>query len=116
MEYYGSRPYEPGDRLKDDDRRHSFKLQELVVKEFVGAHGQPAIIVANLAAKDLEEADKLAHNLVMSALTLAMEAMPTALAAYDHKEVLATIPLTSPREALKKASSASLRLLPLSFR
>jgi len=39
----------------------------------------------------------------MTALTLAVEAMPTALAAYNNKEVLATIPLASPREALKSA-------------
>jgi len=39
----------------------------------------------------------------MSALTLAVEAMPTALAAYNRKEVLAVIPLASPREALKSA-------------
>jgi len=103
VEYYGSRVFHPGDRLKDVDWKHTFKLQELIVKEFVGAHGQPAIIVANLAAKDVEEADKLVYNLVMSALTLAREAVPTALAAYNHEEVLATIPPTNPRETLKKA-------------
>ena len=56
-----------------------------------------------MTAKYAEEADKLAYNFVMSALTLAMEALPTALAVYDRKEVLATTPPTNPREALKKA-------------
>ena len=103
VEYYGSRMYQHGDRLKDVDWKHTFKLRELIVKEFAGAHGQQAMIVANLAAKDVEEADKLVYNLVMSALTLAREAVPTALAAYNHEEVLATIPPTNPREMLKKA-------------
>jgi hypothetical protein len=39
----------------------------------------------------------------MSALTLAVEAVPTALAAYNHKEVLSAIPPENPRETLKKA-------------
>ncbi len=103
MEYQSSRPYQPGDRLKDVDWKHSYMLGELIVKEFAGAHGQPAIIVANLAAKDAEEADKLAYNFVISALTLATEALPTALAIYNNKEVLATTPPANPREALKKA-------------
>ena len=103
VEYQSSRPYQPGDRLKDVDWKHSYMLGELIVKEFAGAHGQPAIIVANLAAKDAEEADKLAYNFVMSALTLATEALPTALAVYNNREVLATTPPANPREALKKA-------------
>jgi len=102
VEYYGSRLYQPGDRLRDLDWKHTFKLQELIVKEFVGAHGQPAIIAANLTAKDPEEADGLAYNLVTSALTLAREAAPTALAAYNHEEALAMTPPTNPREALRR--------------
>jgi len=103
VEFYGSRPYEPGDRLKDVDWKHSYMLDELIVKEFAGAHGQPAILVADLTAMDAEEADKLAYNFVMSALTLATEALPTALAVYNQEKVLATTPPANPREALKKA-------------
>jgi uncharacterized protein (DUF58 family) len=103
VEYYGSRPYQPGDSLKNVDWKHTFKLQELIVKEFVGAHGQPAIIAANLTAKDPEEADDLAYNFVTSALTLAKEAVPTALAVYNHKEVIASTHPINPREALKRA-------------
>jgi hypothetical protein len=60
-------------------------------------------IVADLTAKDAEDADKLAYNLVMSALTLATEALPSALAVCNSKEVLAATPPMNPRETLKKA-------------
>jgi hypothetical protein len=77
-------------------------LGELIVKEFGGAQGQSVIIDADLTAKDAEDADKLAHNLVMTALTLATEALPAALAIYNHTEVLAATPPENPRETLKK--------------
>ena len=62
-------------------------LGELIVKEFAGAQGQTGIIVADLTAKDLEDADILAYNFVMSALTLATESLPSALAVYNQKEI-----------------------------
>jgi len=111
VEYYGNRGYQPGDRLKDIDWKHTFKLHELVVKEFVGAHGQPTIMVVNLVAKDIDEADRLAYNLVMSALTLARESIPTGLAAYSQKEVLVTTSPTNPRDTLKKALSLTQNIL-----
>ena len=86
VEFHGSRPYQAGDRLKDIDWKHSYLLDELIVKEFAGAQGQVGIIVADLTAKDAEDADKLAYNLVMSTLTLATEALPSALAIYNRKE------------------------------
>jgi uncharacterized protein (DUF58 family) len=103
VEYHGSRPYQVGDRLKDIDWKHSYMLGELIVKEFGGAQGQTVIIAADLTAKDAEDADKLAHNLVMTALTLATEALPAALAVYNHKEVLVATPPENPRETLKKS-------------
>lgn len=103
VEFFGSRSYQAGDRLKDIDWRHSFMLGELIVKEFSGSQGQSGVIVANLAAKDLEDADLLAYNLVMSALTLASEGLPSALAVYNQTEVLAATPLMNSRETLKKA-------------
>ena len=102
VEYHGSRQYQPGDRWKDLDWKHTYLLGELIVKEFAGAQGQTAILVANLTAKDAEEVDKLAYNFVMSALTLAMESLPTALAVYNFEEVLAATQPTDPMEALKK--------------
>jgi hypothetical protein len=78
-------------------------LGELIVKEFSEAKGHAGIIVADLTAKNAEDADKLAYNLVMSALTLATEALPAALAVYNSREVLAATPPRGPRETLKKA-------------
>lgn len=103
VEYSSSRLYQPGDRLKDVDWKHTFKLQQLVIKEYLSAQGQSAIIATNLTAKDLEEADELAYNLITSALTLATEAVPTALAAYNQKDIIETTNAINPREMLKKA-------------
>ncbi len=102
VEYYGSRQYQPGDRWKDIDWKHTYLLGELIVKEFAVSQGQTAILVADLTAKDAEEADKLAYDFVMSALTFATESMPTALAVYNQAEVFAAIQPMNPREALKK--------------
>jgi uncharacterized protein (DUF58 family) len=102
VEFHNTRPYQPGDRWRDLDWKHSCMLGELIVKEFSETHGHVGIIVADLTAQNAEEADKLAYNLVMSALTLATEALPSALAVYTNKEILAASPPTSPRETLKK--------------
>jgi len=103
VEYHGSRLYQPGDRLKEVDWKHTLKLGELVVKEFLGAQDQPVIIGVNLAVEDVKEADEVAYSLVMSALTFAREAAPTGLAAYNMIEVLAVRPPVNPRETLKEA-------------
>ena len=102
VEYYGSRQYQPGDRWKDIDWKHTYLLGTLIVKEFAGSQGQTAILVADLTAKNAEEADKIAYDFVMSALTFATESLPTALAVYNNEEVLAAIQPMNPREALKK--------------
>jgi uncharacterized protein (DUF58 family) len=107
VEYKGSRMFQPGDRLKDVDWKHSFMLNELVLKEFAGFQGQPVIIAADLTARDTNEADRLAFNFVMTALTLAVEALPTTLAVYNHKEVLAATLPANPREMLKKTLKLS---------
>ncbi|MCW4025654.1 MAG: DUF58 domain-containing protein [Candidatus Bathyarchaeota archaeon] len=102
LEYYGSRLYQPGDRLKEVDWKHTFTLGELVVKEYSGAHGQPTIIAADLTAKDTQDADKLAYNLIIVALTSARESLPSALAVYNQKESIASTALNNPRETLKE--------------
>ncbi len=102
IEYYGNRPYQPGDKLREVDWKHTYMLGELTVKEFAGAHGQPIIIVANLTAKDAQDADRLVYNVVMAALTAATETLPSGLACFNQREVLASISPTNPRETLKK--------------
>ena len=105
VEYFGNRGYQPGDRLKDVDWRYSLKLGQLIVKEYIEAGEQGAIIAANLAVSDAEEADKLAFKLITTALTLAREAIPTALAVYNQEGVVVTTAATDPREILKETLS-----------
>ncbi len=102
-EYYGNRPYQPGDKLGDIDWKHTVTLGELIVKEFKGSHGQPVIIVVNLTATDVQDADKLVYNLVMAALTAATESLPVGLACFNQKEALSATGTTNPRETIKKA-------------
>jgi hypothetical protein len=103
VEFYGCRVYQSGDRLRDIDWKHSYMLGNLIVKEFTGSQGQVGIIVADLTASSAEDADLLAFNLVMSALTLAREGFPSALAVYNNREVLAATQVLNARETLKLA-------------
>ncbi|TSA43943.1 DUF58 domain-containing protein [bacterium] len=103
VDYYGNRVYQPGDSLKNIDWKHSFKYHDLVTKEFVDITGQPAVLLVNLTVGTNEEADKLACNLIMTAVSLARENIPAALAAYDHKRVLLTTGALSPRELVQRA-------------
>lgn len=103
MEYYGDRPYQAGDRLKDIDWKHSVKLNELISKEFSEFRGQSAIVLVNLAAADAEEGDKLAYSIIVTALSLAQENIPSALAAYDHRGVRVVTSALSPRELVTRS-------------
>jgi uncharacterized protein (DUF58 family) len=105
IEYFGSRVYQPGDQLKDIDWKHTLKLSQLITKEYIEAAEPAAIIAVNLAVTNAEVADKLAFNLITTALTFARETIPTALAAYNHQRVIITTPVTDPREILKQTLS-----------
>ncbi len=98
IEFYGNRLYQPGDSLKTIDWNHSSKYNELIIKEFTEFQGQPAILLINLVAGDAEAADKLAYNIIASALTLARENIPTALAVYDNEKVVLTTGTLSPTQ------------------
>lgn len=106
VEYLSSRPYEPGDRLRDIDWKHLAKLNQLVVKEYTEAENTVTIVAANLTVKNPEEADSLAYDLITLALTLARLAAPVALAIYNNQEVLVATGAADPREALKKVLKA----------
>jgi hypothetical protein len=103
IEYYGHRPYQPGDNIKTVDWKHSYKSHELVIKEFTEFHGQPAIILINLVAGDAEAADKLACNIILTAITLGQVNIPSALAAYNEKEVVLTTGGLAPMQVLLKS-------------
>ena len=105
IEYLDSRTYQPGDQLKDIDWKHTLKLSQPIVKEYIESGEQAAIIAVNLSVADAEEADKIAFNLITTALTLTQEAIPTALAVYNHQKVVLTTAILDPREILKRTLS-----------
>lgn len=102
-EYYGARNYEPGDVLRDVFWKKTLKLSQLVVKDRRDEHGEAVIVVANLAATDPDEADTLAYNLLMSALTLAQDGVPLAYAAYTAAGVVAATGPLAQRAAVRYA-------------
>jgi len=100
IEYYGSQLYQPGDSLKNIDWKHSLKYNEMITKEFTEFQGQSAIILINLSVSDAEDADKLAYNTIVTALSLAGENIPAAMAAYTHEDVKVVTPMLQPRQLL----------------
>jgi len=76
--------------MKNIDWKHSVKYNDLVSKEFSEVQAQPVIILINLVARDEEEKDKLAFNVVLSALSLAQDGIPAALAAYNENDIVET--------------------------
>jgi len=56
VEYFDSRSYQPGDLLKNIDWKHTLKLNQLIVKEYIEVGGQVAIIAVNLSVTDAEVA------------------------------------------------------------
>jgi len=115
IDYFDSRTYQPGDGLRNIDWKHTLKLSQLIVKEYIEAGEQSAIIAVNLSVTDVEEADKLAFNLITTALTLAQEAIPTSLAVYNYQRVVLTTAVTDPREILKQALLLVKDITPVEF-
>lgn len=105
VDYRESRTYQPGDQLKDIDWKHTLKMSQLIVKEYIDANEQAAIIAVNLSVTNAEEADKLAFNLITIALTLARENIPTALAVYNHQSAILSTAIMDASETIKRALS-----------
>ena len=103
VEYKESRPYQPGDRLKDIDWKHSIKLHEIITKEFLEGSERMAVIAANLDARNPEQADSIAYKFITSVLTMAIECIPTALAIYNHSGIIKITKPENPRYALLRA-------------
>ncbi len=100
IEWYGSRLYQAGDSLKNIDWKHSLKFNELISKEYTEFYGQTSVILINLAVTDAEEADRLAYNIIVTAISLAHEGIPAAVSAYDQENVKMTTGLLRPRELI----------------
>ncbi len=103
LDYYGARPYEPGDGLKDLLWKQMLKLNQYVVKERRDDQSEPVLIVARLQAADPEGADWLAYSLLTAAITLARDGVPIAFAAYTGTAVMSATPPLSPRSAVVQA-------------
>jgi len=103
VEYYGSQLYQPGDSLKNIDWKHSLKYNELITREFAEFHGWSAVILINLAAGNAEEADKLAYKIIVTAISLARENVPAALAVYNHENVILTTTTLQPQQLLLRS-------------
>ena len=105
IEFYGIRPYQPGDSSRTIDWKHTSKLHQIVVKEFLDTSVECAVLAVNLSVTDEEDRDRVASDLITTALTLAGENIPSALAAYNHRGVVRTTRLLDPRQALIEALS-----------
>jgi len=102
IEYYSTRAFQFGDALSDIDWKHTLKLKRVMIKEYIDAGKQAAVIAVNLAVSDAVEADKIAFNLITTALTLARQSIPTALVAYNQESVILTTAVTDPKQILKQ--------------
>lgn len=105
VEFFSLRSYQPGDSAKSIDWKHTLKLHRVTVKEFLDTGVEGALLAVNLSVADEEEKDKLAYSLITTALTLARENIPSALAAYSHEGVVMTSRRLDPRQALLQALS-----------
>ena len=103
VEYLSSRLFQFGDQIKDTDWKHTLKLKQRMIKEYSSVSKQPAIIGVNLSVSNAEEADKLAFNLLTTAVTLARQGIPTALTAYHNNGVVLTTTLSDPDTIVKQA-------------
>lgn len=105
IEFYGLRPYQPGDSLRAIDWKHTSKLHQMIVREFLDTATERAVIAVNLSVPDEKEKDKLVFDLITRSLTLAGGNIPSALAAWNEKGVVKTTRLLNPRQALVEALS-----------
>jgi uncharacterized protein (DUF58 family) len=103
IEYYGSQSYQPGDNLRSIDWKHSAKYNKLITKEFIETHGQPAMLLVNLAVSSADEADRLAQKTITTAISLAQEQIPTVIAAYDHRDVRFVTPVLQMQQIVVRA-------------
>ncbi|AKG53552.1 hypothetical protein DGWBC_0889 [Dehalogenimonas sp. WBC-2] len=115
MDYIGSRRYQPGDRLKDIDWKHSLKLKDTISKEYARSGGQSTAILANFDVTDPQEVDDLGFNLISAAITLAQDAVPTALAFYNRDGVILVTDTENPELILRRLLSLinNIRTLPV---
>ena len=103
VEYCANRAYLPGDRLKDINWKYALKLPQLTVKQYAPDLQSPMILLINVTAEDIEQADIVAHSTITCALTAAHEKISIAFGAYDGNSIVATTQLLGARSTVTKA-------------
>jgi uncharacterized protein (DUF58 family) len=103
IEYYGNRIYQAGDSLKNINWKASVKYDELISKEFDEFRGQPAVILINLIAGNDDELDRLAYNILITAISLGQANIPASLAVYDKETVVLITPALSSVQLVSNA-------------
>ena len=83
VEYLSSRTYQPGDSLLSVDWKHTARLQSLVVKTFDDGARSAGMLLVNLSATSVDEADRLVYEFLSAALTVASMSHNASLAVYD---------------------------------
>ena len=110
-EFYGIRHYQPGDRLRDVDWRHTSKLREMVVRENRDTEAGGAVIVVNLVVDGEEQADWLAFHLITAAVSAARRGVGISVVAYDRVAARHATALSSGDAAVRDALRLSRRII-----
>ena len=97
------RPYHPGDRLRDVDWKHTAKAREAIVREHRDPQAGATILLVNVVTESPDEADWIAYQLVMSALSAAEANIPVSFALYNEIEVVFSSDYLPPTKAVQQS-------------
>ncbi len=100
-EYLGSRPFLPGDRVRDVDWKSTLRRWQVMVKDYKGLGIESVIILGSLTAPSLEDLDLLLYELFSQCLAAMFEETPTVLVLYDDEGVVVATEPQPPLQALK---------------
>ncbi|MCL0042982.1 DUF58 domain-containing protein [Dehalococcoidia bacterium] len=103
VEFSSLRPYHPGDRLRDVDWKHTAKSREAIVREHRDPQAGATIVLVNVVAENPDEADWIAYQMVMSALSAAEANIPVAFSLYNESEVLFSSDYLNPTKAVQQS-------------
>jgi len=114
VEYLSSRMYQPGDSLLSVDWKHTARLQSLVVKTFDDGARSAGMLLVNLSATSVDEADRLVYEFLSAALTVASMSHRASLAVYDDSGDGHLSPVLDGYRLVKEvlASCADVRVVP----
>ena len=114
LEYSGLREYQPGDRLRRIDWLSTFRLQKLIIREYMAGGGSLALLV-NIDAPGPSVLDFTISAALSAALSAAKEEMNLSLHVISGGEASSTEPL-APTRALEALVKISLEKLGFDFK